>query len=119
MVPLLCTQDASIDPSEVFNRLVSSVCTLLTKDEVRFYFTKYVLQFLLRHRHYLCDFLKLVGTLHSCTTAICDRIKQSAEGAIQAVIEFVTKRGAELSETDISRFLKNISFSSELKLLNS
>ena len=36
--------------------------------------------------------------------AICDRIKQSAEGAIIAVIEFVTKKGAELSETDVSRF---------------
>lgn len=29
-------QDASIDPSEVFNRVVSSVCILLTKDEVPF-----------------------------------------------------------------------------------
>lgn len=29
-------QDASIDPSEVFNRVVSSVCILLTKDEVSF-----------------------------------------------------------------------------------
>ncbi|TYG76042.1 hypothetical protein ES288_D03G081300v1 [Gossypium darwinii] len=33
--------------------------------------------------------------------AICDRIKQSAEAAILAVIEFVTKRGDELSETNI------------------
>lgn len=49
-------------------------------------------------------FLKLVATLHSCSTAICDRIKQSAEGAIQAVIEFVTRRGNELSEVEISRF---------------
>jgi hypothetical protein len=70
--------DASIDPSEVFNRVVSSVCVLLTKDE-------------------------LVGTLQSCTAAICDKIKQSAEGAIQAVIEFVTKRGDELNDPDISR----------------
>ncbi|KAM7464220.1 hypothetical protein LguiA_032341 [Lonicera macranthoides] len=70
--------DASIDPSEVFNRVVSSVCVLLSKDE-------------------------LVATLHSCSAAICDKIKQSAEGAIQAVIEFVTKRGDELNETDISR----------------
>lgn len=31
---LLCLQDASIDPSEVFNRVVSSVCILLTRDEV-------------------------------------------------------------------------------------
>ncbi|KAK8588730.1 hypothetical protein V6N12_023151 [Hibiscus sabdariffa] len=75
--------DASIDPSEVFNRIVASVCTLLTKDE-------------------------LVGTLHSCIPAICDRIKQSAEGAILAVIEFVTKRGIELSETDVSRTAQSL-----------
>ncbi|XP_038883575.1 protein SHOOT GRAVITROPISM 6 isoform X1 [Benincasa hispida] len=70
--------DTSIDPSEVFNRIVSSVCILLTKDE-------------------------LVATLHGCSGAICDKIKQSAEGAIQAIIEFVTKRGNELSETEIAR----------------
>ncbi|PPS15065.1 hypothetical protein GOBAR_AA05489 [Gossypium barbadense] len=70
--------DASIDPSEVFNRIVASVCTLMTKEE-------------------------LVGTLHCCMPAICDRIKQSAEGAILAVIEFVAKRGSELSESDVSR----------------
>ncbi|KAB2630954.1 protein SHOOT GRAVITROPISM 6 [Pyrus ussuriensis x Pyrus communis] len=70
--------DASIDPSEVFNRIISSVCILLTKSE-------------------------LVATLHGCTAAVCDKIKQSAEGAIQAVIEFVTRRGTELSETDVSR----------------
>ncbi|KAJ8754145.1 hypothetical protein K2173_002044 [Erythroxylum novogranatense] len=70
--------DASIDPSEVFNRIVSSICTLLTKDE-------------------------LVATLHGCAAAICDKIKQAAEGAIQAVIEFVAKRGNELSEADVSR----------------
>ncbi|XP_039059136.1 protein SHOOT GRAVITROPISM 6-like isoform X1 [Hibiscus syriacus] len=75
--------DASIDPSEVFNRIVASVCTLLTKDE-------------------------LVDTLHSCMPAICDRIKQSAEGAILAVIEFVTKRGTELSETDVSRTAQSL-----------
>lgn len=34
----LYPQDASIDPSEVFNRIVSSICTLLTKDEVSFSF---------------------------------------------------------------------------------
>ncbi|KAL6141890.1 hypothetical protein ACLB2K_060176 [Fragaria x ananassa] len=70
--------DASIDPSEVFNRVISSVCLLLTKNE-------------------------LLATLHGCTAAICDKVKQSAEGAIQAVIEFVTTRGNELSETDVSR----------------
>lgn len=75
--------DASIDPSEVFNRIVSSVCILLTKDE-------------------------LVATLHGSTVAICDRIKQSAEGAIQAVIEFVTKRGTELSEIDVSRTTQSL-----------
>lgn len=50
------------------------------------------------------SFLQLVATLHGCSSAICDKIKQSAEGAIQAVIEFVTKRGHELVENDVSRF---------------
>lgn len=31
----ICNQDTSIDPSEVFNRIISSICILLTKDEVR------------------------------------------------------------------------------------
>lgn len=75
--------DASIDPSEVFNRIVSSVCGLLTKDE-------------------------LLSTLFGCTTAICDKIKQSAEGAIQAVTEFVSKRGAELNENDVSRTTQSL-----------
>ncbi|TYH47376.1 hypothetical protein ES332_D11G407600v1 [Gossypium tomentosum] len=75
--------DASIDPSEVFNRIVASVCTLMTKEE-------------------------LVGTLHCCVPAICDRIKQSAEGAILAVIEFVAKRGSELSESDVSRTAQSL-----------
>ncbi|WCJ34428.1 ARM repeat superfamily protein [Euphorbia peplus] len=75
--------DASIDPSEVFNRIVSSICILLTKNE-------------------------LVATLNGSTAAICDKIKQSAEGAIQAVVEFVSKRGNELSETDISRTTQSL-----------
>ncbi|KAK8557003.1 hypothetical protein V6N13_035111 [Hibiscus sabdariffa] len=75
--------DSSIDPSEVFNRIVASVCILLTKDE-------------------------LVDTLHGCMPGICARIKQSAEGAILAVIEFVMKRGAELSETNISRTAQSL-----------
>ncbi|KAF8005603.1 hypothetical protein BT93_K0021 [Corymbia citriodora subsp. variegata] len=75
--------DASIDPSEVFNRIVSSVCGLLTKDE-------------------------LLSTLYGCTAAICDKIKQSAEGAIQAVTEFVSKRGAELNENDVSRTTQSL-----------
>ena len=49
-------------------------------------------------------FVQLVATLHGCSVAINDKIKQSAEGAIQAVVEFVTKRGSELTEIDISRF---------------
>ncbi|XP_059462470.1 protein SHOOT GRAVITROPISM 6 isoform X2 [Corylus avellana] len=75
--------DTSIDPSEVFNRIISSVCILLTKDE-------------------------LVATLHGCTSAICDKIKQSAEGVLQAIIEFVTKRGNELCESDISRTTQSL-----------
>ncbi|KAJ9555338.1 hypothetical protein OSB04_009952 [Centaurea solstitialis] len=76
-------RDTSIDPSEVFNRVISSVCILLTKDE-------------------------LVATLYDCSDAICDKIKPSAEGGIQAVIEFVTKRGNELNETDISRTAQSL-----------
>ncbi|KAL3623358.1 Protein SHOOT GRAVITROPISM 6 [Castilleja foliolosa] len=75
--------DASLDPSEVFNRVVSSVCILFTKDE-------------------------LVAALHLCSAAICDKVKPSAEGAIQAVIEFITKRGRELNETDISRTTQSL-----------
>ncbi|XP_061352593.1 protein SHOOT GRAVITROPISM 6 isoform X2 [Gastrolobium bilobum] len=75
--------DTSIDPSEVFNRIVSSLCILLTKDE-------------------------LVATLHGCSVAICDKIKQSSEGAIQAVVEFVTKRASELTEIDISRTAQSL-----------
>ncbi|KAJ8622795.1 hypothetical protein MRB53_031324 [Persea americana] len=70
--------DASIDQSEVFNRIVSSVSVLLTKDE-------------------------LVATMHGCSAAICDKVKPSAEGAIQAIIEFITRRGNELNEADVSR----------------
>lgn len=76
-------KDTSIDPSEVFNRVISSVCILFTKDE-------------------------LVATLQGCSVAICDRVKPSAEGGIQAVIEFVTKRGNELNETDISRTAQSL-----------
>ncbi|CAA0829709.1 Protein SHOOT GRAVITROPISM 6 [Striga hermonthica] len=75
--------DASLDPSEVFNRVVSSVSILFTKDE-------------------------LVAALHACSAAICDRVKQSAEGAIQAVIEFITERGRELNEAEISRTTQSL-----------
>ncbi|XP_019425603.1 PREDICTED: protein SHOOT GRAVITROPISM 6 isoform X3 [Lupinus angustifolius] len=75
--------DTSIDPSEVFNRIVSSLCILLIKDE-------------------------LVATLHGCSAAICDKIKQSAEGAIEAVVELVTKRGNELTEIDIARTTQSL-----------
>ncbi|XP_010546529.1 PREDICTED: protein SHOOT GRAVITROPISM 6 isoform X2 [Tarenaya hassleriana] len=75
--------DASIDPSEVFNRIVSSVSVLLSEDE-------------------------LVAALQGCTSAICDKIRQSAEGAIQAVTEFVSKRGSQLSENDISRTTQSL-----------
>lgn len=75
--------DASLDPSEVFNRVVSSVCILFTKDE-------------------------LVAALYVSSSAICDKIRQSAEGAIQAVIEFITKRGKELNDTDISRTTQSL-----------
>lgn len=51
----------------------------------------------------LGNLMQLVATLNGCSVAICDKVKPSAEGGIQAVIEFVTKRGNELDETDISR----------------
>ncbi|CAN1134865.1 Protein SHOOT GRAVITROPISM 6 [Linum perenne] len=76
-------RDASIDPSEVFNRIVSSVGALLTKDE-------------------------LVGTLYGSAAGICDKIKPSAEGTIQAIIEFVTKRGNELNDADLSRTTQSL-----------
>ncbi|KAK6126237.1 hypothetical protein DH2020_040009 [Rehmannia glutinosa] len=75
--------DASLDPSEVFNRVVSSVCILFTKDE-------------------------LVAALQVCSAAICDKVRQSAEGAIQAVVEFITERGRELNEADISRTTQSL-----------
>lgn len=50
-------------------------------------------------------FLQLAAALHGCATAICDKVKPSAESSIQAVVEFITKRGHELQETDISRLL--------------
>lgn len=48
---------------------------------------------------------QLVATMHGCSAAICDKVKQSAEGAIQAIIEFITRRGNELNDADVSRFL--------------
>ncbi|KAL3532002.1 hypothetical protein ACH5RR_005523 [Cinchona calisaya] len=75
--------DASIDPSEVFNRVVCSISILLTKDE-------------------------LAAAMHGCSTAICDKVKQSAESGIQAVVEFITKRGNELNDTDISRTTQSL-----------
>lgn len=50
---------------------------------------------------------QLVVSLHTCTAAICDKVKQSAEGAIQAVTEFIVKRGNQLNEADVSRFCTN------------
>ncbi|CAN1770485.1 Protein SHOOT GRAVITROPISM 6 [Linum perenne] len=48
---------------------------------------------------------RLVGTLYGSAAGICDKIKPSAEGTIQAIIEFVTKRGNELNDADLSRYL--------------
>ncbi|CAA6662595.1 unnamed protein product [Spirodela intermedia] len=76
-------RDASIDQSEVFNRVISSVCTLLTKDE-------------------------LVISLHASSNAICDKIKQSAEGTIQAVTEFIARRGNELNQNEVSRTAQSL-----------
>lgn len=76
-------RDVSIDQSDALHRIVSSVSILLTKDE-------------------------LVAALHGCVVAICDKVKQSAEGTVEAVIEFILKRGSELNETDISRTTQSL-----------
>ncbi|KAH7690563.1 Armadillo-like helical-containing protein [Dioscorea alata] len=52
--------------------------------------------------------IQLVISLYSCKAALCDKVKQSADGAIQAVIEFITKRGSELNEADISRTTQSL-----------
>nr|ATB19898.1 putative SGR6 [Cupressus duclouxiana] len=76
-------RDAMIDQSDAFHRIVSSVCILLTKEE-------------------------LVAALHGCVAAICDKVKQSAEGIVEAIIEFILKRGRELNETDVSRITQSL-----------
>ncbi|XP_078440050.1 ARM repeat superfamily protein isoform X2 [Wolffia australiana] len=76
-------RDASIDQSEVFQRVLLSVCSLLTKEE-------------------------LVVSLHACCDSVCDKIKQSAEGAIQAVTEFIVRRGKELNPSEISRTTQSL-----------
>ncbi|KAG9442187.1 hypothetical protein H6P81_018041 [Aristolochia fimbriata] len=81
--------DASIDQSEVFSRVASAVCILLTKEE-------------------------LVVTLFRCTSAICDKIKQSAEAAVQAVVDFITTRGKELNEFEVSRTAQSLLSASAL-----
>ncbi|XP_020522101.1 protein SHOOT GRAVITROPISM 6 isoform X4 [Amborella trichopoda] len=75
--------DASIDPSEIFNRIVSSVCVLLAKEE-------------------------LAVILHGCTISICDKVKLSAEGSVGAIMEFILKRGNELNENDVSRTTQSL-----------
>lgn len=47
---------------------------------------------------------QLTVTLYGCSSSICDKVRQSGEGSIQAVVEFITQRGNELNESDISRF---------------
>ncbi|RLN39666.1 protein SHOOT GRAVITROPISM 6 [Panicum miliaceum] len=61
-------REASVDQMEVFQRVVSSVCILLSKDEV----------------------------------------KQSADASIQAIIVFITRRGKELREADVSRTTQSL-----------
>ncbi|XP_020400639.1 protein SHOOT GRAVITROPISM 6 isoform X1 [Zea mays] len=76
-------REASVDQTELFQRVVSSVCILLSKDE-------------------------LVVLLHSCTLATCDKIKQSADASIQAIIMFIIRRGKELREADVSRTTQSL-----------
>ncbi|KAG6403788.1 hypothetical protein SASPL_136020 [Salvia splendens] len=51
---------------------------------------------------------RLVAALYSSSSAICDKVRQSAEGAIQAVVEFITKRGRELNDADIARTTQSL-----------
>lgn len=76
-------RNASVDQIEVFHRVVSSVCILLSKDE-------------------------LVVLLHSCTLATCDKVKQSADGSIQAIIVFIIRRGKDLREADVLRTTQSL-----------
>ncbi|CAD6209555.1 unnamed protein product [Miscanthus lutarioriparius] len=76
-------REASVDQTELFQRVVSSVCILLSKDE-------------------------LVVLLHSCTLATCDKVKQSADASIQAIIMFIIRRGKELREADVSRTTQSL-----------
>ncbi|XP_047089443.1 protein SHOOT GRAVITROPISM 6 isoform X2 [Lolium rigidum] len=74
---------ASVDQIEVFHRVVSSVCILLSREE-------------------------LVVLLHSCTLATCDKVKQSADGSIQAIIVFIIRRGKDLREADVLRTTQSL-----------
>uniref|UniRef100_A0A0E0K8R8 Condensin complex subunit 1 C-terminal domain-containing protein n=1 Tax=Oryza punctata TaxID=4537 RepID=A0A0E0K8R8_ORYPU len=85
-------REASIDQAEVFHRVVSSLCVLLSKDE-------------------------LVVLLHSCTLAACDKVKQSSDGSIQAIIMFIIRRGKELREADVLRATQSL-LSSAVSLTN-
>ncbi|KAG0552792.1 hypothetical protein BDA96_01G538000 [Sorghum bicolor] len=76
-------REASVDQTELFQRVVSSLCILLSKDE-------------------------LVILLHSCTLATCDKVKQSADASIQAIIMFIIRRGKELREADVSRTTQSL-----------
>ncbi|GJV12374.1 kinase RLK-Pelle-LRR-XI-1 family protein [Tanacetum coccineum] len=66
---------------------------------------------------YIAPGYKLVGTLTGCYVAICDKVKPSAEGGIQAVIEFVTKRGNELKDINITRTAQSL-LSAAVQLTN-
>lgn len=61
LVLWVCFQDTSIDPSEVFNRIVSSVCSLLTKDEVGFMF---IINW---NCFYFCEILFLLNDYAACS----------------------------------------------------
>lgn len=74
---------ASVDQIEIFHTVVSSVCILLSKDE-------------------------LVVLLHSCTLATCDKVKQSADGSIQAIIIFIIRRCKDLRDADVLRTTQSL-----------
>lgn len=54
---------------------------------------------------------QLVATLRGCSSAICDKVERSGEGAIIAVTDLIEKRGHELQDFDIPGYARKLSIS--------
>lgn len=44
--------------------------------------------------------------VRGCRAAICDKVSQSARGSIIAITDLIAKRGNELREGDVSRYME-------------